>query len=292
MSRTASSTGRVRLANGAARRTVCSSRVISQSSIAVIATICWASTSSGLRGMRSSSIAPSSIRLATTVACTRSPWYLGKIRPREMSPTLWPARPVRCSPLATDGGASTWMTRSTAPMSMPSSRLDVATTAGSRPAFSASSIWARSCRDTEPWCARATSAGTPWVPPDWAMTSAGERGAAVAPGPLLGALGSELVEPGAEPLGQAPRVREDDRGPVRLDLVEHALLDVPPDRAPSHRVVRALVVWSPGRGLDVAHAPDRYHDLKVEPLAAGRRRDPLRPASAKERRHLLRRPHG
>ena len=46
-------------------------------------------------------------------------------------------------------------------MSMPSSRLEVATTAGSRPALSASSIWLRSCRDTEPWWARATSAGAP-----------------------------------------------------------------------------------------------------------------------------------
>ncbi len=88
--------------------------------------------------------------VVTTAAWTRSPWYLGKKMPRDTSPTLCPARPVRCSPLATDGGDSTWMTRSTAPMSMPSSRLEVATTAGSLPAFSASSIWLRSCRDTEP----------------------------------------------------------------------------------------------------------------------------------------------
>ena len=123
---------------------------MSQSSIAVIATICWASTSSGLRGTRSSSIRPSRIRCATTADWTRSPWYLGNMTARDTSPTLWPARPVRCSPLATEGGDSTWITRSTAPMSMPSSRLEVATTAGSRPAFRASSICARSCRDTDP----------------------------------------------------------------------------------------------------------------------------------------------
>ena len=58
------------------------------------------------------------------------------------------------------GGASTWTTRSTAPMSMPSSRLEVATTAGSRPDFSASSTIARCSRDTEPWCAAATG----WMP--------------------------------------------------------------------------------------------------------------------------------
>ena len=65
-------------------------------------------------------------------------------------------------------------------MSMPSSRLEVATTAGSRPALSASSIWVRSCRDTEPWCARATSAGAhppprPFTAPASAMISAGGR---------------------------------------------------------------------------------------------------------------------
>ena len=67
----------------------------------------------------------------------------GRSRPRETAPTWWPARPMRCRPLATEGGDSTWMTRSTAPMSMPSSRLEVATTAGSRPALSASSIIGR-----------------------------------------------------------------------------------------------------------------------------------------------------
>jgi hypothetical protein len=77
--------------------------------------------------------------------------------PRLIAPTWWPARPTRCSPEATDGGDSTCTTRSTAPMSMPSSRLDVATTAGSRPDLSASSICDRCSRETEPWCARAIS---------------------------------------------------------------------------------------------------------------------------------------
>ncbi len=66
---------RPRAPAGSARRTarpggpVRSSSVTSQSSIAVIATICWASTSSGLRGIRSSSISPPCIRRATTAAC-------------------------------------------------------------------------------------------------------------------------------------------------------------------------------------------------------------------------------
>src|SRR2546426_416994 len=56
---------------------------------------------------------------------TRSPRYLGKMEAALTAPTWWPARPTRCIPLATEGGASIWMTRSMAPMSMPSSSEDV-----------------------------------------------------------------------------------------------------------------------------------------------------------------------
>lgn len=142
-------------------------------SIAVIATSCWARTSSGLEGIRRDSIEPVRIRSVTTAAWTRSPRYFGKTTPVETAPTWCPARPTRWSPEATEGGDSTWMTRSTAPMSMPSSRLEVATTAGSRPAFKSSSTSARCSLDTEPWWARAISGGAPWAAPDWAMISAG-----------------------------------------------------------------------------------------------------------------------
>src|SRR5205085_1111524 len=79
---------------------------------------------------------PSCITRATTAHSSRSARNLGKIRPRETSPTLWPARPMRCRPRETDLGDSTWRTRSTAPMSMPSSSDEVATRQGSRPDFS------------------------------------------------------------------------------------------------------------------------------------------------------------
>ena len=49
--------------------------------------------------------------------------------------TTCPARPTRWSPRATLPGDSTWQTRSTAPMSMPSSSEAVATTAESSPCF-------------------------------------------------------------------------------------------------------------------------------------------------------------
>ena len=62
-----------------------------------------------------------------------------------------------------DGGHSIWTTRSTAPMSMPSSRLLVATTQGSRPRLRSSSISARCSLDTEPWWALAITCSAPWL---------------------------------------------------------------------------------------------------------------------------------
>ena len=123
----------------------------------VIATSCWARTSSGLRGMPVVSIAPSCIRCVTTAHSSRSPRYFGKMTPLLGAPTWWPARPTRCRPRATLVGLSTWMTRSTAPMSMPSSRLDVATSAGRRPALRSSSISSRCSRAMLPWWARTSS---------------------------------------------------------------------------------------------------------------------------------------
>ncbi len=123
--------------------------------------------------MRSASIRPARIRSVTTADCTRSPRYLGKKTPVETAPTWWPARPTRCRPEATEGGDSTWTTSSTAPMSMPSSRLEVATTAGSRPAFNSSSTRDRCSLETEPWWARAMTGGAPLAAPEPPISSAG-----------------------------------------------------------------------------------------------------------------------
>ena len=126
--------------------------------MAAIATTCWASTSSGWRGTRVCSIAPSRMRRVTTAVSSRSPRHFGKKRPREACPTECPARPTRCRPAATDLGDSICTTRSTAPMSMPSSSEEVATSAGRSPRFSMSSTSSRCSRAIEPWWARAISA--------------------------------------------------------------------------------------------------------------------------------------
>lgn len=52
-----------------------------------------------------------------------------------------------------------------------------------------------------------------------------------------GALVGDLVQPVAEPLGEAPGVGEDDGRPVRLHQVDDPLLDVRPDRTGLLRVV-------------------------------------------------------
>ena len=171
-------------ANGADRRTVANHSSTSMAPRAVAATVCWARMSSGLAGTLSRSILPSSIRSTVMAVWTRSARCFGNRTPWEISPTWWPARPTRCRPLATEGGDSTCTTRSTAPMSMPSSSEDVATTQRSRPDFRSSSIRARWSLDTEPWCARASTGSAPAVLPAWAIMWAGvavDVGSAAAP---------------------------------------------------------------------------------------------------------------
>ena len=177
-------------------------------------------------------MSPLRIRSTATVTCNRSVRCLGKSTPWEISPTWCPARPILWRPDATRGGDSTWITRSTAPMSMPSSREHVATTHRRRPVLRSSSIVARWSRVTEPWWARASRGSAPEVEPAWAMISAGARrraGAEYRPKPLRLEIRPgwaqplspgtsracvDLVEPPGEPLGQPPRVGEHDRRPV------------------------------------------------------------------------------
>ena len=94
------------------------------------------------------------MRFTTTAVSRRSPRYFGKILPRLGSPTWWPARPMRCSPRATEPGDSTWIdeidrTHVDPELERRSSRRDSA----SRPDLRSSSIISRCSRESEPWCA-------------------------------------------------------------------------------------------------------------------------------------------
>ena len=174
------------------------------------------------------SMAPSPIRSATTAHETRSPRNFGNITPRDTAPTWWPARPMRCMPDATDGGASIWITRSTAPMSMPSSSEDVATTHGSCPDLSASSTELRCSLDIDavvrPGDRRRLDPGRPAGLGDRLRREAADVGG------VDRTLGGQLVEPRGEPLGQPPRVGEHDRRPVLADQLA-APVPRPPARS-------------------------------------------------------------
>ena len=91
-------------------------------------------------------------------------------------------------------------------MSMPSSSEEVATRQGSSPDFSSSSTTSRSSRASEPWWARAISAGS-------------------------SILAGQLVQPHRQPLGAAAVVHEDDRRAVLLHELEQLGVDRRPDRA-------------------------------------------------------------
>ena len=88
-----------------------------------------ASTSSGFCGILSASSSPA--RRLRTVArhSTSSSRLRGKIRPLATPPRLCPARPTRCSNVAMDRVGPSWQTKSTEPMSIPSSSDAVATSA-------------------------------------------------------------------------------------------------------------------------------------------------------------------
>ncbi len=138
-------------------------------------------------------------------------------------------------------------------MSMPSSRLHVATRPRSSPRFSWSSITTRCSRASDPW---------------WAFTSS-----PASAGYDALALG-QLVEAGGEALGRPAGVAEDDRRAVGEDQLEDAGVDAGPD-ARAGTVEAIADVAGPRRRLgrrdrllaEVAHVLDRDDDVDLERLA-------------------------
>ena len=86
------------------------------------------------RSDRSSS--PSRTARSSATHSTRSSRDIGNRRPLGVPAIVWPARPTRCRNVAMRCGEPIWHTRSTWPMSMPSSSDAVATSAFSSPRFS------------------------------------------------------------------------------------------------------------------------------------------------------------
>jgi len=101
-------------------------------------------------------------------------------------------------------------------------------------------------------------------------------------GPLMG----DLVQPPAEPFGQAAGVGEDDRGAVRLDQIGDPLLHMRPDRG---RALRLLGVRPAAAQL--AEVLDRDDHRQVEPLLGGGLNDRHLALRAEEARYLVHRAH-
>ena len=127
-----------------------------QGSHAAAETICWAKTSRGHGGISSASRPPRRMARTRAAHSSNSSRVVANRRPFGIlaGSTRCPERPIRCTPTAMERGEPIWQTRSTDPMSMPSSRDAVATTARSSPCFNFCSASSLKLRERLPWCAR------------------------------------------------------------------------------------------------------------------------------------------
>ena len=157
MRTTASKSARARSRYGYARRTSAYSASSSHSAQATSATICCASTSSGCGGITSASSSPRRTQSSRAVHSIRSSRVAGNSRAFGVPSMLWPERPARCRNAAIERGEPSWQTRSTSPMSMPSSSDAVAASTFSSPRLSRCSASSRSSLARLPWCAATCS---------------------------------------------------------------------------------------------------------------------------------------
>ena len=147
---TSSKAARVSWWYGYARLTRRNRSALCQSSTDTAATIPCASTSSAFCTTRVGSTSPA--RIAATIAAisTASSRKVGTRIPRLGTPRVCPARPILCSAEATRFGDCSCITRSTDPMSIPSSSELVVIRARSDPAFRRSSRVNRRSRARDP----------------------------------------------------------------------------------------------------------------------------------------------
>ena len=116
-----------------------------------MATICWASTSSGLGGMHNTSNSQRRIASNKAKHSIKSSRLVGNSRPLGIPPRKCPDRPTRCSNVPMEPVVPNWQTKSTSPISMPNSSDAVATNALSFPSFKRHSADRRCSRAKLPW---------------------------------------------------------------------------------------------------------------------------------------------
>jgi hypothetical protein len=171
-------------------------------------------------------------------------------------------------------------------MSMPSSRLEVATTArqpaGLERLFDVLALLAGDAAVVRPGDDRGRPGGGPGLRHDL-----GGQLALLLDGLDLRLLGGDLVEPGAEPLRAAPRVGEDDRGTMPGDEVVHPFLDGGPDRRLPGALLGAVVVGL----VQPRHVRNGHLHRDLDGLGRARLHDGHRRGAAEEARGLLDRAH-
>ena len=211
-----------------------------------MATICCARTSSGLRGSASVSMAPSCIRCVTTAALEQVAAVLREDHAlrRRADLVTGPADPLQARARPTVGTLDLDRRGRPRPCRCRARGCDVATSAGTRPALSSSSIWS--------------------------ALLAGDA-AVMRPDELLA---GELVEPLGEALREAAAVDEDDRASGAPDELQDPRMDRRPDadaRVRAGRRAARLLLERQGLA-EAAHVLDRHDDLRARAACARRRR--------------------
>ena len=181
-------------------------------------------------------------------------------------------------------------------MSMPSSRLDVATTQGSSPALSSSSMSVRCSRDIDAVVGLRDHGGAPAADAGLRHRLGGEGVQARDRLESASSAASSLSR-AVKPLGQPPGVGEHDRRAVLPDQVQEPPLHRRPDRRPLRRPggrADDLLVRRPRRRPLVQRRQVRHRHLDghLDRLGGGGLHDLHRPGPGQERRHLVERPDG
>jgi hypothetical protein len=175
---------------------------------------------------------------SSAAASTRSSRESGNSRPLGSPPTACPDRPTRCSSAAIERGEPSWQTRSTKPMSIPSSSDDVQTSAFRSPRF-------RPLLGVEPVFAR------------HAAVMRSNRG-----------LAEPVGEMARHPFGEPPSIDEDERRAVLLDELREPVVDLAPDLLRHHRLERRVGHFERDVALpDVAGVDDRAFAADADEIA-------------------------
>ena len=222
-------------ANGAARRTASKSASTVHWSIATIATICCARTSSGLRGYRVLSICASCIARVTAAHATRSPRNFGTMTPRLGCADGVPGSPDALHP------ARDRRRRLDLDDEIDGAHVDAELERRGRD------------QPADESRLQAIFDLDPLRPRERPVVRADQR------------LAGELVERARQPLGDAPAVDEDQRRAMRLDELEQARVDRRPDRRP-HGTLRRRAARDVLGLADARHVLDRHLDRQLEPL--------------------------